>query len=178
MTRTIISIIIASVAVAAHADSELIEAARSNDAAQVKALLESGANTESKDDNGHTALHFAAGNNNVEIARMLVEHGGDVNAVGYIDNTPLLIAAQEGHTEVASILVEGGADIDATDEFGGTSLRYASGRGHRDIADMLKAASVPERDSMAEVHNFVYGISTFVTAIFVDTVLDLLAAVV
>ena len=160
MTRTIIIMIASVAAIAAHADNtDLIEATRANDVAQVELLLDNGADTEGTDEHGHTALHFAAGYGNAEIARMLIEHGADVDAVGRIGNTPLLIAAQEGHTAVARILVDSEAHLDATDEFGGTSLRYAAGRGHRDIADLLRAAVGPEQDSLAGVSIMVAGVA-------------------
>ena len=153
MTRTIFNILIASVAaIAAHADgTDLIEAARTNDVAQVKVLLERGVDPESRDESGHTALHFAAGYGYAEVAQTLVDHGADVDAVGNIGNTPLLIAAQEGHTEVARILVDNGANIDAEDEFGGTSTRYAAGRGHRDVVDILRGAEVSGQSAVAGI---------------------------
>lgn len=46
----------------------------------VKALIEAGADVNAKDDEGKTALSWAARNHNPQVLKALVEAGADVNA--------------------------------------------------------------------------------------------------
>lgn len=54
-------------------------AAASGNAEIVKMLLQEGANPDSQQEGGYTALHSAAHNNNVEMVRALIEAGADIS---------------------------------------------------------------------------------------------------
>ena len=64
----------------ADTSSEILNAAARGDAAQVTALLSSGAKVEARDRDGRTPLLLATHGNHVEVARLLIAAGADVNA--------------------------------------------------------------------------------------------------
>ena len=91
----------------------------------VKALDE-GANPNSANNNGTTALMTAAENNtNARVIRALLEAGADVNARNRKGNTALMFAAMRNSTEAVRILYEAGADIDAVNSEGKKAADYA-----------------------------------------------------
>jgi ankyrin repeat protein len=59
----------------------LIEAAKQGDLKQVQELLEKGADINSKDNSGWTALMWVSDNGNAEIAKVLLAGGADINAI-------------------------------------------------------------------------------------------------
>lgn len=79
----------------------------------VKALLEAGANANSKNAAGLTPLFFACinGKENTRIVRMLLKAGANVNAKSDDGETPLMIAACTGKEAVVNILLEHKADV-------------------------------------------------------------------
>ena len=79
---------------------------------KVKALLEAGADLEAKDNNGRTALMFAALNGDTETAKALSEAGADLEAKNNNGRTALMFAADQGHTEIVELLKEAGAKLD------------------------------------------------------------------
>ena len=88
--------------------------------------LDEGANPNSANNNGTTALMTAAEHNtNARVIRALVEAGADVNARNRKGNTALMFAAMRNSTEAVRILYEAGADIDAVNSEGKKAADYA-----------------------------------------------------
>lgn len=113
-------------------NAPVADAAERNDAAQVRTLLERGADANASQGDGMTALHWAAYHGNVEIAAMLLKAGADPMAGTRIGAyTPLHLAAQAGSETVARALVAAGADPDArtVDVGGSTPLHFAAQAG-------------------------------------------------
>jgi ankyrin repeat protein len=102
-----------------------------------------------KDDDGKTALHWAASKGHKDVAELLLANKADVNAKENHDQTPLYYAAGAGHKDLVELLLSHGADVKAKDRNGATPLHNAAFRGHRDIAEVLLAhgAYVDARDS-------------------------------
>ena len=73
----------------------LLTAASKGDLATVKAMLDSGVNAETKDENGITALMYAARKNNAEVASLLISKGAQVNAKDNGGWTPVMFAAKK-----------------------------------------------------------------------------------
>ncbi len=78
-----------------------------------KALLEAGANISAVNDEGKTALHYAAFGGVLENVNLLIQNKADVNASDLQKRTPLMHASTP---EIASALIQAGADIKALSE--------------------------------------------------------------
>ncbi len=106
--------------------SELMTAAGNGKTAEVKALLDQGANVNARDSLGFTALMFAAKSGNTSTVKLLLENGADVNAksrmLGY---TALINAAAFGDEEMVRVLIAQGANVNARNDDGVTALTIA-----------------------------------------------------
>ena len=72
----------------------------------IRVLVENGANLESVDNNGLTALHFAARVNREGATKVLCELGSDKRAKTLKGHTPLKCASQKKFARVIRILTE------------------------------------------------------------------------
>ncbi|MDN5247658.1 MAG: ankyrin repeat domain-containing protein [Wolbachia endosymbiont of Tyrophagus putrescentiae] len=118
---------------------ELINAVKQSNLDKVKEYVNKGANVETKDSNGSTALHIAAKSGNLDITRFLLDKGADFNAQDSLGFMPLHLAVEHGHLDIVKSLVEKGADVDAYQ--GGysysTALHLAAQKGHLDVIKYL-----------------------------------------
>ncbi len=81
----------------------------------MEALLDAGADPESRTTNGAAPLHFAAASGDAASIRVLVGRGADANATEpRWGQTPLMFAAAKGRAEAVSALLELGARPDVT----------------------------------------------------------------
>ncbi|HYP26073.1 MAG TPA: ankyrin repeat domain-containing protein [Blastocatellia bacterium] len=134
---------------------KLMAAARKGDVATLKALLDAGADVNSKTRYGATALSFAADKGNVEVVRLLLERGADVDVKDtFYGATPLSWAVGKGHTDIVRALVEKGAkDLDQ-------ALIFAANNRHVDIVKIIlekkkvSAQALSAALSNAEKNNF------------------------
>ncbi len=118
----------------------LVTAATTGDVAAARGLLAGGADSNSRDANGYSALNWAALNGHLDIAKLLIDHGADVNAH---DNpkrlTPLMNAAGMGHDDIAELLVSRGADVNVLDATGAQALLWARARARSSLMTFLLA---------------------------------------
>lgn len=92
-------------------NEQLYEAARKGDAAEVKALLDKGADVNAKFRYGATALFKAAERGNTEVVKVLIERGADVNVKDtFYGSTALSWALQKGHTGVILAILSKSAE--------------------------------------------------------------------
>lgn len=84
--------------------SQLIAATKRGDVEKARELLEHGVDAHQPDEQGWTALGWAAGRGDSVMVRLLLEHGADVTPIGRDDRTPLMIARAAGHGEVVNLL--------------------------------------------------------------------------
>jgi ankyrin repeat protein len=116
----------------------LMNAVIYSDAQCVRLLLEYGADPNSKNPMGATALLWAAGD--PEKALPLLEHGADVNARSALGRTPLLTAAaRSGAVPVVKALLERDADIRAKDGLHGQPNVPTGGGGATAVIEAAKA---------------------------------------
>jgi ankyrin repeat protein len=102
----------------------LLLAARYRNAECVKLLLDHGADPNSANEEGATALHWGAGS--LEVVRLLLERWADPRARTQLGNTPLIsAAAYPGSGQVVKLLLEKGADPHAWNGEGDTALTQA-----------------------------------------------------
>ena len=122
---------------AAERDVPLIDAARDGDAARIGALLADGADVNSGDADGTTALHWAAHHGDLETATLLLGAGASVDAANRLGVTPLALACESGGTMVIAALLEAGADPSSTGPEGETALMTAARTGVVDAVGLL-----------------------------------------
>jgi uncharacterized protein len=121
---------------------ELFAAAQAGDAAQIKSLLEAGADHGATDEAGETALMHAARNGHVAAVQVLITAGADVNTKSPQGWTALAKAAyngdtERGYVEVIEVLHQAGAPLDERIFFGITPLMLAAGGGDAPVVEWL-----------------------------------------
>jgi len=89
------------------------------------------------DDDGRTALHWAATVGAADIVSYLLEHGADKDAQDSTNWTPLHCASSAGRDGVVSELLGAGADPKRSNDKGLTPLHYAASKSHIQIGAML-----------------------------------------
>ena len=118
--------------------------ASKGDIAEVKRLLDSGANPNTVKNNNWPALMYAASNGNAEIVKMLLSAGANPNAENYFGWISLVNAAFYGHAEVAKMLLAAGANpnVATNDErkAGKTVLMFAAEEGYDEVVKILLSA--------------------------------------
>ena len=120
-------------------EQELLLAAKRDDPVAVWAALASETDPDHTDENGNTALIFAARDGHVEVAEMLIAYGATVDWQDDEKVTPLILAASRNHPEIVDLLLANGARPAIQDQWGRTALDYAERRGTNDpIAAMLR----------------------------------------
>jgi hypothetical protein len=127
------------------------------DVDQVQLQISKGADVNTKDEEGLTALHLAARQGRKDVVELLLANGANINArlTGWPGWMPLHEAAAANHKEVAELLIAKGADANADcaraggGRFGGTPLHEAVFEGHRDMAELLisKGADINAKQS-------------------------------
>ena len=106
-------------AVTLHAAGSVADAAKSGDAAAVKALLKQGADVNAAQGDGMTALHWAASRGDAAMAQMLLSAGANIRATTRLGGiTALHLASQAGHAPVVAALLAAGADANAATSTG------------------------------------------------------------
>ena len=113
LVRTLLPILILSLTplLADDLGDDLLAATRKGDIAQVKALLDKGANINSKTRYNQTPLFFACDRGNLEMVKLLVERGADVNVKdNFYNATPLTWAMNKKSKETVNYLIVKGVD--------------------------------------------------------------------
>ena len=137
------------------ADTPLIEAARSQDLASVRALLQENVDVNAAQPDGATALHWAAHRNNRELADLLLRAGANVDATNDYGVTSLILACLNASAPLIETLLNAGADPNLALPTGETPLMTASRTGSvQAVASLLDQgadvnASEPEAGQTA-----------------------------
>jgi len=115
-------------------------AAKANDVAKIRSLLDSGYSPNQTDEDGATTgLHVAAGTGNLQILAILYKAGGNINQRDPVGSTPLDYAAEHDHLEALNLLLDVGAKVDAENKNGMTPLMFAAKSGDIDAVRALLA---------------------------------------
>jgi ankyrin repeat protein len=110
----------------------LVDAASRGDAAEVRRLLDDGADANERDASGRTAVTAAALGDHVEVARVLIAAGADVDLQDSDRNNPLLVTGETGSVAMLREVLKGSPNLGATNRYGGVAVIPASDRGHVD----------------------------------------------
>jgi uncharacterized protein len=100
-------------------------------------LLQSGRPPNMPDDNGETALHYAAQLGNQQMVNALLYYKAAVDPRDQFGNTPLHWAAQRGNTAVIKMLIDAQAAIDPQNKQGVTPLMMAAKAGNAPAVRLL-----------------------------------------
>src|SRR3954447_8584560 len=110
-----------------------VEAAMNGNREAVKALLKEGADVNTTQADGMTALHWAAQKGDVELAKVLLYASANLKATTRIGAyTPLLIASRNGDAAMIDALIAAGSDANNATTNGTTALMLASAAGKVD----------------------------------------------
>ena len=124
----------------AAAPATVIDAAMQGNKDALRALLKDGADVNTAQGDGMTALHWAATKNDVDLAKVLLYAGANLKATTRIGGyTPLLIASKSGNTAMIETLVGAGADPNSATVNGTTALMFAAQAGNADAVKALVA---------------------------------------
>lgn len=105
--------------------------------AQVRYALERGADINARNNNGVSALIWAANNGHVGVVQLLLQHGANINEFSNNYRTSLMWACYWGHDKVVEFLLEKGALYKIYDDDGMTPLMAAAFSGNRYLVDVL-----------------------------------------
>jgi ankyrin repeat protein len=98
--------------------------------AEVRRLVQAGADANLPQADGATALHWAAYHGDVGLALLLLEAGADVAAANRNGSTPLWLAASRGDAAIIEALLKGGADANEQLPLGRRPLMLAARSGN------------------------------------------------
>jgi len=121
-------------------NEKLLTAAWSGDIKEVWDLLDKGADINTRNHLGETALHLAAFGGHSETVELLLEKRADINAVDNEGNTALILACCFKQTNVILVLLEKGADVGIANKNGWNALKYLVrlAKENRDILNVLE----------------------------------------
>ena len=123
---------------AAESSSAVADAAMAKDGATVRALLKRGADVNTAQGDGMTALHWAARNGDADLTSALLAAGANVRATSRLGSyTPLHLAASAGAAPAIDALLRSGAPVDAATATGATPLMLAAKSGSVAAVDSL-----------------------------------------
>jgi ankyrin repeat protein len=127
--------------------TDLLNAVLAGDAAQAAALLKSGADCNTKNEEGANVLMLAAGVGDLAMVETLLNAGADVNATDSRGWTALFKALFNyeqncGFPDVVRVLIDAGADIEHQIAYGTRPLMIAAGYGEARVVDILLLAGV------------------------------------
>jgi hypothetical protein len=110
--------------------------------AMVTALLKAGADVNSRDEYGGTALARASYRDNQDLVKLLLAQPGiKLDQTNVDGETALMMAAENGHAEIVDMLLKAGADVRIADEAGATAITRAQKTLARQQAIVFKLQS-------------------------------------
>ena len=124
----------------AAAPSPVADAAQRGDKAGVRALIAKKADVNAPQNDGGTALHWAAFRGDLELAEILLRAGANPKAANREGSTPLWLAAINGQAPMIQALLKAGADPNEKLPLGRSPLMIASRTGQVEAIRVLLEA--------------------------------------
>src|ERR1019366_6083883 len=110
-------LVVVSLGAAGH-EASLVDAVKEGDVGQVRVLLQRHVDSNMREVDGTTALHWAARLDDTAAASLLIAAGADVKAENRYGVTPLYLACLNGNEAIIEGLLAAGADANAALEGG------------------------------------------------------------
>ena len=98
--------------------STLLKMIDYGDADALQAALDTGADPDTADRWGVTALAHAAARGDLPVLGLLIDRAADVNRTSQVGNSALMAAAASGHLHALRALLAAGADAEARNKWG------------------------------------------------------------
>jgi ankyrin repeat protein len=143
IVTSLFAMLVGATASAAPADRQLFDAAKANNPAAVRALLNKGADVNMAGPDGSTALLWTTYHNDLDTVRLLIAAGADVNTPNEYAETPLSLACQNRNAPLVEILLAAGARATTVKPSGETVLMTAARVGNVEIVGMLLNRGAP-----------------------------------
>ncbi|HYK58525.1 MAG TPA: ankyrin repeat domain-containing protein [Bryobacteraceae bacterium] len=143
---------VAAFGAGASLDLRLIQAAKAQDEAATRSLLNQHTDVNAQQGDGSTALHFAAYFDNLTIADLLIRAGARVNTPNDLGSTPLHLACNNGSAAMAERLLAAKANPNAKLLDGQTVLMTCARTGSARAVKALLVAGADAKASEPE-HN-------------------------
>jgi len=102
------------------------DAAKKGDLKGIQSCLDAGWDVNAKNNDGWTALQYAAYSGKVDAIAALIKAGADVNAKSKYSDTALHVAASYGKVDAIAALIKAGADLNTETNGGRTALQVAT----------------------------------------------------
>jgi ankyrin repeat protein len=147
MTRFLTLLSIAGSLLSAASSPDLLIAIRNGDYGQVSKLLRNGADVNTADGDGTTALMHSIIESDAKTTKLLIDSGAQANARNTLDSTALMYAA----TNLAKtrLLLDAGADVKVITKRGVTPMTVAvTAFGSTPILKLLVAKGAPPEDRL------------------------------
>ncbi|MDD9901883.1 MAG: ankyrin repeat domain-containing protein [Alphaproteobacteria bacterium] len=128
-------------------DTLLMRAALCDRTTIINALIDKGANVNTQNESGATALMFAAFHGNIGSLNLLLSKGGNANAKDKWGTTALMYTVKLGNIQCAHALLNHGADIDAKNDHGETAEEIATMHKQEQTAKTLREESIRQKFS-------------------------------
>lgn len=114
------------------------QAALEGDLSQVSLQIDNRFNVNTPDEEGRTALMYAAFNGHTPVLKKLLEKGASINLRDPNGRTALMMAASGPYPDAVRLLLENGADPNLTDKVEHfTALMFAASEGQLEIVKIL-----------------------------------------
>jgi len=115
----------------------LLEAIKDDAVDKIEALINSGADIETRYRDGSTPLIAAIICKHIRSVRRLLDLGANIEVKRDDGATPLIAAVYLGYIEIVALLLQEGADALMSDKRGHNALFYATSRGESEIEKLL-----------------------------------------
>ena len=115
-------------------------APRSSLVTMVGALIEAGADVDSRDVDGRSPLLASISLEQPVIAQYLINADAKINGVIGDASYPLVEASKKGYVRVVKLLIDEGVDVNVQDKLGRSALMVAVNSGHTDLVSILLEA--------------------------------------
>ena len=135
--KTLPAVLLAAMAGTAFAQAEIVDAASKGNKAEIERLLKRGADVNTQQADGATALQWAAYRGDSKLAELLLKAGAKPGLANRDGATPLWLAAARGDAAVIQALLKVGADANEQLPLGRRPLMLAARSGNVDAVRAL-----------------------------------------
>lgn len=125
----------------ASRNAELLAAVERGDVQGVVALIRAGADVDTADTRGRTAVTIAAFSGHAEVVRELVDAGADIDRQDEERYNALLATGVTGDVDVLREVLRASPDLKRRNKYGGIAIIPACERGHVDLVRELLATT-------------------------------------